>query len=188
MTDLYENIDFHKFVDEELHRSGHRIVLVTESLMKERLDDFLDFINSVLSEYSEMYKWKTVDREYLLNGLVDKWKYSFTVLNEKDEICFLNFSSVYGNIIHNHCTFASKNSRGKNFAKLHIIKLCQTGLDNGFTHQEGYWPKNNNRSIILFLKMGWEIHSIRDDQELMMIADLRKVRNTTYELYLRTRI
>ncbi|MCX7877353.1 MAG: hypothetical protein N2510_01790 [Ignavibacteria bacterium] len=152
--------------------------------MKKRLNDFLDFVNSVLSEHSEIYNWKTVDENYLLNGLVDKWKYSFTIMDREDRLCFVNFSSVYGDIIHNHCTFAAKSSRGKNFAKLHMIKLCQTGLDNGFTHQEGYWPKNNNRSIILFLKMGWEIKLIRDNVELMMTADLLKVRNMTYELYL----
>jgi hypothetical protein len=89
---------------------------------------------------------------------------------------------VYGNIIHNHCTYARKDTRNFNLAKLHIIKLCQTGLDNGFTHQEGLWPKTNNKSIILFLKMGWQIESIRNNKELFMIADLEKVRNQTYEL------
>ncbi len=114
--------------------------------------------------------------------MVDKWKYSFVILNSKQEICFLNFSSVYGVIIHNHCTFARKDTRGLDFAKMQIIKLCQAGIDNGFTHQEGYWPKSNNGSIILFLKMGWQIKSIRDDIELFMTADLVKVRNQTYEL------
>ncbi len=67
-----------------------------------------------------------------------------------------------------------KETRNFNFAKYHIIKLCQTGLDNGITHQEGFWPKNNNGSIILFLKMGWEIQSIRNNKELFMTADLLK--------------
>ena len=114
--------------------------------------------------------------------MVDKWKYSFAIFNKNDEICFLNFSSAYGNIIHNHCTYALKETRNFNFAKYHIIKLCQTGLDNGITHQEGFWPKNNNGSIILFLKIGWEIQSIRNNKELFMTADLVKVRNRTYTL------
>ena len=182
MTKGYSLIDFHKFVDDKLAENGFRINLVTKELMESRIDDFMSFVNNIRLEYKELYGWNTENREYFLNGLTDKWKYSFTILNNKDEICFLNFSSDYGNIIHNHCTYARKETRSFNFAKLHIVKLCKTGLDNGFTHQEGYWPKTNNRSIILFLKMGWQIESIRNNKELFMIADLEKVRNQTYEL------
>ena len=176
------NIDFHKFVDSKLYENNFRILLITENLMQERLQDFISFVNGIRAEYRELYKWGEESREYFLNGLNDKWKYSFTIVNEKNELCFVNFSSVYNDIIHNHCTYARKETRSFNFAKLHIIKLCQTGLDNGFTHQEGYWPKNNNGSIILFLKMGWEIQSIRNGKELFMTADLEKVRNRTYNL------
>ena len=181
MTDLSQ-INFHSFVDEQLALNKYRIKLVTEQMMKERTDDFMNFVNGIRNEHKDIYGWGTETREYFLNGLTDKWKFSFTIINEKDELCFVNFSSVYGPIIHNHCTFARKDTRGFNFAKLHIIKLCQTGLDHGFTEQEGYWPKNNNRSIILFLKMGWQIESIRKDTELFMKANLEKVRNQTYQL------
>ena len=181
----YSKINFHKFVDDKLAENNFRILLVTEEMMKQRIDDFMNFINNIRREYQSLYKWKEEPREYFLNGLHDKWKYSFTVVNDKDELCFVNFSSVYDKIIHNHCTYARKETRSFNFAKLHIIKLCQTGLDNGFTHQEGFWPKNNNGSIILFLRMGWEIQSIRNDKELFMIADLEKVRNQTYELIIK---
>lgn len=179
-----KNINFHRFVDEQLAEKGFRIVLITKELMDERIDDFMAFVNGIRTEYSKIYGWQTESREYFLNGLNDKWKYSFAVINEKNELCFVNFSSVYGDIIHNHCTYARKDTRNFNFAKLHIIKLCQTGLDNGFTHQEGYWPKHNNGSIILFMKMGWKIESIRNNTDLFMIADLEKVRNQTYELVL----
>lgn len=181
MTD-YTKIDFHEFVDKNLAERGFRILPADEHFVTSRLGDLMTFVNGVISEYALEYKWNTVEEQFFLNPLVNKWKYSFVILNSKDEICFLNFSSVKGPIIHNHCTFARKDTRGYNFAKLQIIKLCQTGIDNGFTHQEGYWPKNNNRSIILFLKMGWEIDNIRNNQELMMIADLVKVRNRTYDL------
>ena len=144
----------------------------------------MKYVNDIRIEHSAAYGWKEVDEQFFLNPMVDKWKFSFVILNKKDEICFLNFSSVYGDIIHNHCTYAGKETRGLNFAKLHIIKLCQAGIDNGFTHQEGYWPKHNNGSIILFLKMGWQIEKIRDNIELFMTADLLKVRNQTYELVL----
>ncbi|MGH2574544.1 MAG: hypothetical protein ACRDFC_02470 [Ignavibacteria bacterium] len=178
----YSKINFHKFVDDNLAKNGFRILLITKVLMEKRLNDFMKFINNIREEYKDLYNWSPETKEYFLNGLADKWKYSFTIVNSNNELCFMNFSSVYGDIIHNHCTYARKETRNLNFAKLHIIKLCQTGLDNGFTHQEGYWPKNNNASIILFLKMGWEIQSIRDEKQLFMKADLEKVRNRTYEL------
>lgn len=178
----YTKINFHKFLDDKLGEKGFRICNANEEFVKARLNDLMDFVNGIIREYSKEYGWTPVNEQFFLNPMIDKWKYSFVILNNTDEICFLNFSSVYGEIIHNHCTFARKDTRGLNFAKLHIIKLCQTGIDNGFTFQEGYWPKNNNRSIILFLKMGWQIESIRDDKELFMTADLEKVRNRTYEL------
>jgi hypothetical protein len=178
------SINFHDFVDTALAKNNFRIVAISEDLMHKRIDDFMKFVNDIRLEHSNVYGWKPESKEYFLNPLVDKWKYSFTIMNQNDELCFVNFSSVYGNIIHNHCTYARKDTRSFNFAKLHIIKLCQTGLDNGFTHQEGYWPKHNNRSIILFLKMGWKIESIRNNEDLFMIADLEKVRNQTYELIL----
>jgi hypothetical protein len=180
----YTGINFHEFVDSALAKNGFKIVLISKQVMESRIDDIMSFVNSIRNEHFEVYGWKEESREYFLNPLNDKWKYSFMILNQKDEICFLNFSSVYDKIIHNHCTYARKDTRGFNFAKLHIIKLCQTGLDNGFTHQEGFWPKSNNGSIILFLKMGWKIQNIRNDQELFMIADLEKVRNQTYGLVL----
>ena len=150
--------------------------------MKTRLSDFMAFVNGIRREYRELYEWQEENEQYFLDGLVDKWKYSFSIMNDNDDIFFVNFSSVYGDVLHNHCTYAHRDTRNLNFAKLQIIKLCQTGLDNGFRYQEGYWPKNNNRSIILFLKMGWQIESIREGSQVLMKADLEKVRNQTYEL------
>jgi hypothetical protein len=182
MKENFSVINFHKFIDENLAQNGYKISLITEKLMNEKLDDFMNFVNGIRKEYSSLYGWNAESKEYFLNGLCEKWKFSYVITDDNNRISFVNFSSVYNDIIHNHCTYAGKNTRGLNFAKLHIIKLCMTGLDNGFTHQEGYWPKNNNGSIILFLKMGWEIQSIRNGKELFMIADLKKVRNKTYEL------
>lgn len=177
-------IDYHTFVDNKLAENGLKIVRITEDLMVNRLDDFFNFVNGIRKEYESVYGWKQESREYFLNPLDNKWKYSFVVMNNKEDLCFVNFSSVYGKIIHNHCTYARKENRNLNIAKLHNIKLCQTGIDNGFTRQEGYWPKNNNGSIILFLKMGWKIENIRNNDDLFMTADLEKVRNQTYYLVL----
>lgn len=182
MKENISGINFHEFVDNSLSRNGYKILLITEKLMSERIDDFMNFVNGIRKEYSGLYGWAEESKDYFLNGLCDKWKFSYVITDNNNKISFVNFSSVYKDIIHNHCTYAGKNTRGLNFAKLHIVKLCQTGLDNGFKYQEGYWPKNNNGSIILFLKMGWEIQNIRNDKELFMTADLEKVRNRTYEL------
>lgn len=176
------SVNFHEFVSAKLAENGYKIVLITKELMESRLDDFMNFVNDIRKEHEVIYGWKSESKEYFLNPLADKWKFSYTIMNEQDELCFVNFSSVYDKIIHNHCTYARKDSRNYNFAKLHNIKLCQTGLDEGFTHQEGFWPKKNNGSIILFMRMGWEIDSIRNNKELFMIADLEKVRNRTYDL------
>src|SRR5258706_4002954 len=158
MTD-YNGINFHKFVDDNLEKKGFTIHHADENFIASRLRDLMQFVNGIMNEHNKVYGWTPVEEKFFLNPMVDKWKYSFVILNSKQEICFLNFSSVYGVIIHNHCTFARKDTRGLDFAKMQIIKLCQAGIDNGFTHQEGYWPKSNNGSIILFLKMGWQIKS-----------------------------
>jgi hypothetical protein len=174
-------INYHNFVDVKLAEIGYKIVQITEEMMTRRIDDFIAFTNGIRNEHNSIYGWKEESREYFLNPLKNKFKYSFAIINRKNEICFVNFSSVYDKIIHNHCTYTRKDTRGLNFAKLHLIKLCQTGLDNGFTQQEGYWPKYNNGSIILFLKMGWQIKNLRNNIELFMTADLEYVRNRAYE-------
>ncbi len=104
----FSKINFHEFVNEGLAVNGFRISNITFELMQNRLNDFMNFVNSIRLEYKSLYGWDIESREYFLNGMVDKWKYSFVIFNKNDEICFLNFSSVYGNIIHNHCTYAPK--------------------------------------------------------------------------------
>ena len=66
-------------------------------------------------------------------------------------------------------------------------QILSLTIDKKYT--SSYWMNaehgtitNNNGSIILFLKMGWEIQTIRNNKELFMTADLEKVRNKTYDL------
>jgi len=154
MTVNYSDIDFHKFVNENLEKHGFKVQLITKDLMLERLDDFMNFVNNIRLECKNLYGWETETREYFLKDMVDKWKYSHVITDKDDCVAFINFSSVYGNRLHTHCFYAGKNTRNLNLAKLHMIKLAQTGLENGYTKQGGYWPKNNNGSIILYLRMG----------------------------------
>ncbi len=185
MTDI---IDYNKFVDEELGKLGFRIQLITEEVMKKNIRKFSKFINEAFAEYYDVYKWrKHADDTYLLNPLKDKFKFSSCILDSKDNICLVNFTSVLDGKLNYHFTFASKNTRNMNLAKYHIIQLCQRGLEYGYGHQAGYWPKNNNGSIILFLKMGWQISHIREDGILILLADNAKVIQQTYKLLTETK-
>jgi hypothetical protein len=177
-------INYHKFVEYELAKKGFRMVPVDEKFIKTRLEEAMKFVNEILMEYSADYGWKPLEEQYFLSPMVDKWKYSFAVLNEKNEICFLSFSSVYGSTLHLHCCYARKDTRGFNFSKHCMIKLCQNGIDNGFASIDAYWPKHNNGSIILFLKMGWKIENIVNDKKLFMKAELADVQKNAYELIL----
>ncbi len=121
-----------------------------------------------------------------MNPLKDKFKYSFCILDSNNEIRFVDFASISDNKINNHFVFASKNTRGMNLAKYHIIKLSQTGLDNGYTEQIGYFSKKNNRSIILFLRMGYEISHIREDGLIIAYAKSERVIRQTYEMLMKS--
>lgn len=178
-------VDFHSYVDKQLASTGFRIIRITEELMKVRIDDFISFVNKIRKEHGKLYGWKEENREYFLNPMKHKFKYSYAIINSKDEICFLNFSSVYDEVMHYHFAYAREDTRGLNLSKLHFLKLCQICLEDGFTRFEAFWPKNNNNSIILYLKMGWQIESLRNDKDLFMVADIENVRNRTYELLLK---
>jgi|SRR3990170_5202431 len=178
----YSKIDFHSFVDNRLNEIGYRLLHITKDVLNERIDDIMKFVNSTRIEFNEKYGWEEETREYFFNDMVDKWKYSYGIVNEKDEICLLNFSSVYGDIIHYHFIYTRPDLRGISLAKLHFIKLNQVCLENGYMEMELYCPKNNNRGIILYMRLGWEIQSIRNNKELLMRCDLEKVRNKAYEL------
>jgi len=179
-------IDYHAFLDHELGKKGFSFISVSEEYMRLRLRDVMQFVNGIRSEYSDQYGWQPENEAYFLNGLDRKWDFSFAIEEiSSRRICALNISSVYGDIIHNHCTYVDNKHRGQGFAKFYALKECQMGLDAGFTCQEAYFPINNNGSIILHLKMGWKIKEIRKNgTQLFMIADLREVRDKTYYMLL----
>jgi hypothetical protein len=177
-----ELIDYHRFVAEQLEAIGYKIVPITQKMMNERTDEFMSFVNEIRTEYGALYGWEMESKEYFLNPMNQKFKYSFAIVNKNNELCFVNFSSVYNKAIHYHFAYARKDKRGLNLSKLHFIKLCQICLESGYTQFEAYWPKNNSSSIILYLKMGWQIESLRNNRDLFMIADIEFVRNRTYEL------
>lgn len=153
--------------------------------MRLRLEEIMTFVNEIRAEYSQAYGWSEETKEYFLNPMDRKWLFSFLIeKGQSGEICFISFASVYGDKIHVHFTYTKKEFRNLGLAKLHSIKLCQTGLDRGFTCLEGYIPKHNNNSIRLYMKMGWKVESMRNGQELFIGADLKKARDQTYRIYL----
>jgi len=144
MNNKYSEIDFHSFVDNKLSEKGYSLLKITKEVMENRLDDFMQFVNSVRVEYRNVYGWNEESKDYFLRDMVDKWEYSYGIVNQKDEICFLNFSSVYGEMIHYHFAYARPDSRSRGLLKIHHIKLNQVCLDNGFREMDIYCPKNNN--------------------------------------------
>jgi hypothetical protein len=180
---MTDTVNYHKFVDEELGKLGLRIELITENMMKRDIRKFSKFINDAFSEYYEVYKWrKHADDDYLLNPLKDKFKFSFCILDSAGELRLVDFASVLEGKISHHFVFTSKNSRGMNLAKYHSIKLCQTAIENGYKEQIGYFSKKNNGSIILHLKMGYEISHIREDGLIIGYADNAAVIANTYKM------
>jgi len=178
-----ENINYHKFVDDELAKLGLRIELITGDIMQRDIRKFSEFINNAFAEYYEVYKWrKHADDEYLLNPLTDKFKFSFCIRNAADELKLVDFASVTDGKINHHLVFTSKDMRGKNLAKYHSIKLCQTALENGYREQIGYFSRKNNGSIILHLRMGYEISHIREDGLIIGYADNSVILENTYRM------
>jgi hypothetical protein len=182
---MADNINYHRYVDEELGKLGLRIELITKNMMKKNIRKFSKFINDAFAEYYEVYKWrKNADDEYLLNPLKDKFKFSYCILDSDDVLRLVDFASVLDGRINHHFVFTAKNSRGMNLAKYHSIKLCQTAIENGYTEQIGYFSKKNTGSIILHLKMGYEISHIREDGLIIGYANNAKIIANTYKLLL----
>jgi hypothetical protein len=179
MTNQDNSSEIETYVVERLDQNGYRIIMITEKLLNERLDEISDFVNTVILEHERNYNWETLGNDYFRNPLVEKFSYSYLIESKvNSEICFVNFSSLYDNVLHNHCTYSHKNHRGKNLAKYHLLLLCNSAVKNNIRSQEGYWPKKNNGSIILFLRMGWEIEEIRKNgTQLFMVCDNLKVRD-----------
>lgn len=179
------NIDIEHFIDSELKSKGLRINLLTEYVMRERLNDIMTFENNIRLEYKDKYKIDIKDENYFLNPMDRKFSFSYFIDNENKEILSLSLVSVYNDKLHMHSMFTKSNSRNIGIGKLMYMKVCNNGYDKGLKQFEGYWPKNNNGSIILGLRIGMEIQSIRNGIEVFMIGDLLIIINNAYKLYIK---
>ncbi|MFZ2322560.1 MAG: GNAT family N-acetyltransferase [Ignavibacteriaceae bacterium] len=175
---------YHNFTEQELDKKGFVIKSLNEEYMNNRLDECMNFVNNILNEYKESYNfWDLKTKEYFLNPLDRKWDYSFVIEDKTNDIAFIQFASIYENKIHRHLTLTKKNYRSLGLIKLHQIKLCQLGIDNGFKEQEAFCDLNNNGSLIVFLKMGFKITGIRKEVQASISGDLKYIRDTTFRLY-----
>ena len=179
----FSNLDFHKFVDQKLSEKQFRITLLNWEFMENRLKEIMDFVNAIRTEYSGMYGWRAEEKDYFMNGLVDKWRYSFAILDSAGRISLVNLSSLYGQSVHMHCTYTAPALRGLGLGKLHMLKLSQTTIDNGLNLMEGFWPKLNNGSVILHLQMGWKIDLVDQAKQCVkLVGNALTVREKTYGL------
>lgn len=175
-----------EFVDHELRKNNLQIIAVTEEIIIKRLAGIKNFINSIMNEYSTKYPgWTEKNDEYFLKPMDRKFSYSYMIVDEKDEILNMTFNSIYGDRMHIHCMFTRDDFRKKGLTKLSVIKACQKGIDDGFETIGGFWPKNNNGSLVLFLRLGWTIEYMRNDVELFLKGNLREIVKNAMRLYIK---
>lgn len=173
---------YHEFADKLLSERKLRIIQITKDCLKNNFIEIKQLVNSTRKEFGSAYNWCEETDDYFLQDLSGKWKYSFGIINQEDKIFLVNFSSLYGEILHYHFTYVSKEYRNKNLAKIHSLKLSQYALDNNLTQQEGYWSPNNLDSISLYQKLGWTIQEQVSQHKLLLRSDIQTVRDNSYKL------
>ncbi len=169
MTNI--NFDYHKFVESKLALNGFKIVLVDKDYMSENLTAVKLFVNTIRKEFNTIYGWEEENDEYFLNPLVDKWKYSYAILNNKGNICMISINSRYSNRIHLHTVLVKKEYRKSGLSKFMLLKTAITAYENNINKLELYCQNNNNGALILYLKMGFEIEAIRNNKDILLISD-----------------
>ena len=134
------------------------------------------------------FGWEPEEKEYFLNPMDRKYSYSFLIEDVNKKILMATFVSVYGDIIHSHCTYTSSGNRSLGLAKLVVMGYCLLGIKDGFKKWGGWFPKINNGSLILFLRLGVKIESMRDNTHLYASGDLKEMVDRAYELYMKEKV
>lgn len=174
-----------EFILSELEKNHFRLIQISEKLMETRLEEIMRFVNLIRAEHGEKYGWTVESKEYFLNPMDRKFSYSYLIENNNNEIISLSLFSVYGEMIHNHCTYVGEKYRNRGLAKLLLINLCYHSILNGFQTYSGFFPKENNRSLILFLRLGLKIDYIRNNSEIFGTCNLEEMALNAYNLYSR---
>ena len=158
-------------IEEKLKNSGFTISILNKSLMTDKLPEIMDLVNGVRLEYSSKYCWTEEKPEYFLKDIPGKWKYSFAVFDKSGKICMVSINSLYDTSIHFHAVYTGKKFRSLNLTKFVLLKTADAALKNSIPKLELYCQKNNTSAIILYLKTGFEINSIRNNKDILLTAD-----------------
>lgn len=152
-----------------LHSLGFSILTISEAAMVARIDEVMEFVNGIRNEFAGNYKWTSEPKEYFLKDLPGKWLYSQMITHDS-KIVFVNISSVQNNVVHFHGSYGSREYRGKGLATYHMAYISSLALQDGIEEMEGYWPKHNNGSLILHLRLGWKIDDLRKNGEQLFLT------------------
>lgn len=150
------------------------LIQINEEFLKSNLKQIKTFVNNINSEHKEKYKWASLDDEYFVNPLVNKFNFSFLLKDNKtSKIVFVNFSSQYNDLIHLHFCYCHPNYRGKNLARIIMLNLTSVAKQYNFMKINGNWPVNNKGSLILFMKLGFMINDlIKNKTQVVMEAQV----------------
>jgi hypothetical protein len=172
---MISNENINKFIDLNLKSKNLEIIQITYDVMNTRFEEIKTFVNSVISEFSDEYGWKEESDQYFLNPLDRKFRYSYLIQNkDTKKICFVSFASIYFNKLHLHFAFGDSKYRNLGLGKLSQLNLYNEALKERIEMMDAYWPKHNNGSIILFLKIGWKIEEIRKEgTQIYMLGDIK---------------
>ena len=176
--------ELEKVIHDVLKSKGLRFVGLTEEIQRNRTNEIINFTNAVIKEYKAEYCWNEINEEYLSKYFLDKFSFSFLIEEiQTKKIAFLNISSNYNNSIHYHCTYVGAEYRNLGLAKLHMLYMVVLAKRKGLSTFEGYWPKKNNGSICLHLKMGWSIEDLRKNgTQLFLVGNTENIYSKTIEL------
>lgn len=181
-------VDFSKFVDEELAENGFRAKQLTKELMHLRLLDISSVINDTRFQYSDLYGWKKENKEYFLLELPGKWQYSYIVLNQNDEICMVCINSLKnGDSVHFHSVYVEEKFRNRNLTKYVLIRTAQTAIENGIEKLSLYCHRKNHSAFSLYYKSGFRSKSNGNDDDILMVADSKTVRDLCYNMIIRSK-
>ena len=136
--------------------------------MEFRIDEIMSLVNGVRTEFANDYKWGPEPKEYYLKEIHNKWEFSY-MITHSGTVVFVNISSLQNGNFHFHGTYTRREYRGRNLATYHMAFISDLANKAGLNEMEGYWPKHNNGSLILHLRLGWKIHDLRKNGEQLFL-------------------
>jgi hypothetical protein len=157
-----------QIIKNELLSRDYSIFSISKTTMAERIDEIMELVNGVRNEYAKDYHWTAETNDYYFKEIPGKWHFS-QMITHQNRIVFVNISSLQNDIVHFHGSYTHRNYRGRNLATYHMAFISNLAIEAGVHEMEGYWPKHNNGSLILHLRLGWKIHDLRKNGEQLFL-------------------